>query len=194
MAVFPAAPLPAYPVAIEPEWGTLVSEFDSGAEMRRQLWTFPKYNATLRYEALSAANQQILWAFYMARKGAFEPFWFFDPAPAIGIVTSHTGQYVGVGNGSTRAFDLPGSSTSSRSVYFNGAVQSSGFTYGTGTGDGGADQVTFTVAPSAGVLITANFTGTLRMRVRFAADKLSRELFMTVLFNYGLALKGLGPV
>lgn len=194
MAVFPETPLPVYPVAIEPEWGTLVSEFDSGAEARRSRWTFPKYNVTLQYQGLSAANQQILWAFYMARRGASESFWFYDPAAAIGIVTSHVGQYVGVGNASTQAFDLPGKSTSSRSVYLDGVVQSSGFSYGTGSGDGAADQVTFTSPPSAGVIITADFTGTLRMRCRFAADKLSRELFGTVLFNYGLSLKGLGPV
>lgn len=194
MAVYPESPRPVYPAVIEPEWGTLVSEFDSGAEARRSRWTFPKYNITLKYQALTAANQQILWTFYMARKGAYEAFWFYDPAAASGIVTSHAGQYVGVGNASTQAFDLPGKSTSSRSVYLDGVVQSSGFSYGTGTGDGAADQVTFTSPPAAGVIITADFAGTLRMRCRFAADRLSRESFSRLLFNYGIQLKGLGPV
>ena len=42
-------------------------------------------------------------------------------------------------------------------------------------------------------LITLDFTGQLRIRSRFAVDKLSREQFAKALFNYGIQLKGLGP-
>jgi len=194
MAVYPETPRPVWPVIIEPEWGTLVSDFDSGAEQRRQKYTFPKYNATLSYHALTAANQQILWAFYMARKGDLEPFWFYDPAPAFGVVTSHLGQYVGVGDAVIATFDLPGKSTSSRTLYVNGAAQSSGFSYLTGGGDGSADRVQFTSPPTLGDLITVDFTGQLRIRSRFAAARLSREIFIGLLFRYGIQLKGLGPV
>lgn len=193
MAVFPESPLPIYPVIFEPEWGNLVSEFDCGAEQRRQTWTFPKYNVSLQYNALSATNQQILWAFYMARKGTNEAFYFFDPAPPMGIYTSYLRQYVGVGTGAQATFDLPGKSTSIRTLYVNGGVVVAGFSYLTGGGEGSADRVQFDVAPAAGYVITVDFTGQLRIRCRFAADKLSREWFMTVLFNYGIQLKGLNP-
>lgn len=194
MSVFPETPRPICPVIIEPEFYTLVSPFDSGGEQRREGWVFPKYNATVQYHALSAANQQLLWNFFMATKGQKNAFWFFDPAPIAGNVTSHVGQYVGIGNGVSQIFDLPGKSTSTRVLYVNGAVQSSGFSYLTGGGDGSADRVQFTVAPALGDLITVDFTGQLRIRSRFAADKLSRESFSRILFNYGIKLKGLGPV
>jgi hypothetical protein len=223
MAVFPTTPKPVNPVIIEPEWKTLISEFDGPKEQRRQAWVYPKYNSTLQYHTLTAADMQILWAFYMARRGALYEFWFFDPAPSIGLVTSHVDQYVVVGDGLTEIFDLPGKDTSSRTIYIDGDEQTSGFSYLTGTGDGGADQISFAGSdvridrdgntrvtrdesvrvirsgggsggpPYLGAILTCDFTGALRIRSRFAVDKLSRESFFSRLYNCGIQLKGLGP-
>jgi hypothetical protein len=193
MAVFPITPKPIVPVTIEPEWKTYVSEFDQGNELRRQGWQFPKYNVQVQYRSLTAANMQTLWGFYMDCNGAYSAFWFFDPIASLGVVTSHSGLYVCIGNASTKVFDLPGKSTSSRVLYSNGSVVSSGISYSTGTGDGGADRVTFATEPALGDVITCDFTGILRMRCRFAVDKLSRESFFSMLFNFGIQLKGLGP-
>lgn len=193
MAVYPETPLPVYPVTIEPEWSTIADDADSGAEQRRQKWLFAKWNASFGYGALSAADAATLYAFYMARKGIYEPFWYFDPRPSMGMTVAHAGIYVGTGTGAATTFDLPGKSTSSRTLYVNGAVQASGFSYLTGGGDGSADRVQFTAAPALGSLITVDFTGILRMRVRFAVDRLSQELFMTVLQRFGVQLKGLSP-
>lgn len=193
MAVFPETPLPVYPVSIEPEWRTIADEADSGAEQRRQKWLFAKWNASFRYDALTAADLSTHYAFYMARKGSYEPFWYFDPRPSLGMTVAHTDIYVGTGNGSTQTFDLPGKSTSSRTLYVDGVSQSTGFAYLTGGGDGSADRVTFTSAPADGAIITLDFTGILRMRVRFAVDRMSMELFQTVLQRLGVQLKGLAP-
>ena len=194
MAVYPETPVPAYPVTIEPEWSTLVDEADSGAEQRRQKWLFAKWNATFRYGTLTASALATLYAFYMARKGSYEAFWYFDPRPSLlGMTIAHTDIYVGIGDATTQTFDLPGKSTSSRTLYIDGAEQSSGFSYLTGGGDGSADRVTFTTAPAAGEIVTVDFTGILRMRVRFALDRMSIEAFTKTLQRFGVQLKGLSP-
>ena len=190
--VFPESILPIYPVTITPIWQTITSRFDGGGEQRRQKQLYATYDVSLKFTALSGPDAQTLWAFYMARKGAAQAFWFYDPAPSIGITTTHAGLYVGAGDGSTDIFDLPGKSTSARTIYLGG-VEETGLSYLTGGGDGNADRVDFTSAPAAGQIITVDFTGVLRIRARFAIDRLSRELFMTVLFNFGIQLKGLSP-
>lgn len=193
--VFSESILPIYPVSITPVWQTVVARFDGGGEQRRQKQLYATYDVQLNFKALSAADAQTLWAFYMARKGAAVAFYFYDPAPGIGITTSHAGLYAGTGDGSTEVFDLPGKSTSSQVIYAAGVEQTltTDYVILTGGGDGSADRVDFVSPPATGVVITCDFTGTLRIRCRFAQDRLSRELFMTVLTNYGIELKGLSP-
>lgn len=191
MAIYPATPNPVYPIIIKPVWNTLITQFDSGAEQRRQKSLYPKFDVKLKYKGLSAADTQTLWDFYMARKGAFESFYFFDPAPDMSIATSYDNLLVGTGDGSTDIFDLPGKSTSSQTIYIDGVDQSGSFSILTGGGDGSADRVDFTTAPALGESISCDFTGQLRINCRFAHDELSKELFVRVLFNYGIELKGL---
>ena len=188
MEVFPAAPAPVYPMTITPVWNTLISTYDnvkSASEQRRQGALFPLYDATVFYDALEISEIGILWAFYMARRGALGAFLLYDL-----YVMAHAGQYVGVGDGVTDIFDIPGKSTSSRTLYINGVSESSGFAYLTGGGDGGSDRVDFTTAPALGSIITIDFTGYLRIKCRFEEDRLDRENFTTVLFKTGLKMKG----
>ena len=193
MSTFPESPAPIYPLIVEPEWRTLTSDFDGGGEQRRQKQLFPKYNVTVSYGALSESDMQTLWDFYMARKGAYEAFYIYDLALLAGIAPNHDGQYAGTGNGSTEVFDIPGRSTSSHTVYVDGVEQTitTDYVILTGGGESSADRIDFVSPPSAGEVITVDFTGYLRIRARFAEDKLPRSLFMTVLFNYGIKLKGL---
>ena len=190
---FPASPVPAWPMVISPRWHTIISDFDSGAEQRRKKSLYAVYDVSLQFPPLASADVKILWEFYQARKGAYEAFYYYDPRPGLGMVISHDGLYVGTGDGSTSTFDLGGTSTSSRSIYLNGAVQSSGFSYLTGGGDGSSDRVSFTSAPSSGAIITCDFTGSLRMRVRFAQDNLDFSLFQVLLSDIGIKFKGLWP-
>jgi len=185
MQVYPTTPAPLYPYTITPVWRTLLSEFETGSEQRRSKWVFPVYDVNLQYPVLSATNSALLWAFYMARKGSAEAFWFYDL-----YSSAHIAHYVGVGNGTTDIFDLPGKSTSSRTLYVDGSVVSSGFAYLTGGGDGSSDRVDFETAPALGAIITVSFTGYLRAKVRFEEDRLDRENFTINLFKYGIKLKG----
>lgn len=185
MQVFPETPAPSYPLVITPEWKTLISPFETGGEQRRSLWLFPKYNVTVKYDGISKANSDILWAFYMARKGAGEAFYFYDRD-----ASPHLAHYVATGDGATLTFDIPGRSTSSRTLYGNGSVISSGVTYLVGGGDGNSDRVQLSIAPTLGTIITISFTGFLRVKCRFEVDELDKETFTYLLYRYGIKLKG----
>jgi len=67
----------------------------------------------------------------------------------------------------------------------------SGYTILTGGGEESADRVQFDTAPASGVIITATFTGDLRIKCRFKEDKLTRSNFIYRLFRTGVELYGL---
>jgi len=192
-STFPASPVPKEPVLITPRFKTLISDFESGGEQRRQKWLYAKYDVQIAFPLLEMSDIQTLWDFYMARKGAYEAFWFFDPRPGLGMTVAHDGLYVGTGDGATEVFDLPGKSTSSQTIYVDGVEQTvtTDYVILTGGGDGSADRVDFVGIPNAGEIITCDFTGELRMRVRFAADGLNLELFTLMLQTVGIQLIGL---
>ncbi len=185
MAVFPDSIHHNPSFVFTPVWNTLKSKYENGNEQRRQKWLYPKYDVAVQFNALSQVDAKTIYEFYMARKGSYEAFYFFDH-----YSFDHVGLYVGTGDGSTDVFDIPGITTSARTLYENGSVISSGFSYLTGGGDGAADRVDYTTAPASGVIITIDFTGFVRAKVRFANDNLDRNNFMTNLFKYGLELKG----
>jgi hypothetical protein len=195
MATFPeSSPTPLYPLIIEPEFNTLISGFDGGGEQRRKKLLFPKYNVTVEYNPLSIADAKTVWEFYMARKGASEAFYIYDFSLLPATSFNHVGEYCGIGDGSATIFDIPGKSTSSQTIYMDGVDETSNVTILTGGGESNSDRAQFDVAaPASGNIITADFTGFLRMRVRFAEDKMTREAFNYKLFQYGLKLKGLAP-
>lgn len=184
--VLPTTPSPQYPGKLTPIWKTLVSDYESGNEQRRQKWLYAKYDVSVNYGALELSDVKTLWEFYMARKGAFESFYYVDV-----FVMDHVGLYIETCNGTDDTFDLPGLSTSARTLYENGSIVTSGFSYLTGGGDGSADRVEYTTAPAEGTILTIDFTGYLRVKCRFAEDNLNRENFTYNLFKYGLQLKGI---
>lgn len=185
---FPTSPAPMFPVIIEPVWNTIITSFDGANEQRRQKWAFAKYNVTLKFDPLTASEFQTLWAFYMARKGSFEPFYYYP----IDTQTL-TGLYVGTGDNATEVFDLPGKTTSAQTIYVDGVLQilTTDYVILTGGGDGSADRVDFVSPPAEGEVITCGFTGYLRIRCRFSEDRMTREWFTAALYRTGLELKGL---
>ena len=195
MATYPEDPKPIYPLIVTPVWKTLISQQGTGKEQRRQKSLFPMYDVRVRYHGLSAADAKTLWEFYMDRKGAYEAFYIYDLALLADVSFNHTDQYCGTGDGATDTFDIPGRSTSSQTVYVDGATQSTPGDYSilTGGGESSSDRIQFVAAPAEGEIITCDFTGFLRIRARFKEDRLPRDLFITNLFRYGIELKGLKP-
>lgn len=187
MAQYPVTPFPQLPYILEPQWNTIISRADAGNEQRKQKATYARYNVTLTYNALTQTNIDLLYAFYMARKGSYEAFHFYT-------LDSYTWTdlWVGLGDGIETTFDIPGQSTSSQIMYLNG-LSTIEFSAVSGGGDSDSDRVIFNVAPAAGTIITCTFTGYMRIRCRFDSDNMSREAFMGALYKTGLKLKGLNP-
>jgi hypothetical protein len=186
MEVYPASPVPSYGIIIEAIYRTAIGKADSGKEYRKSKSPYATYNVTLPYNTLTVANVMILWNFYLNRRGAFDAFWFYDVS-----IAAHINLYVGTGDGSTAIFDLPGKSTSAQSIYKDGILQVSGYSILTGGGDGNSDRVDFTTPLTAGIEVSCNFTGYLRIPCRYKEDKMSRERFTALLDKTGIELLGL---
>lgn len=192
MAEFPSTVAPSqdgYDIIVE--WKTILREMDSGVEQRRAKWTFPKFSLELTFDQLTQSEIDALWNFYMARRGSAEAFYLYTWELQGGTLPSYTGLYVGVGDGVTQTFDLPGKSTSNQVLYVDG-VSTSAVTILTGGGLELSDRVTFTVAPAAGTFLSCDLkTWFLRIRCRFEEDKFTRKTFTDALFKTGIKLKGL---
>ena len=193
MATFPESPVPIYPLTISQRWKTIVTGMDSGYEERTAKWLFSKYDVNVKYNALSATDAQTLWNFYLAQKGSYDAFYIYDLSLKALITKAHVDQYIGTGDGSTEVFDIPGRSTSSQTIYIDSVAQTvtTNYVILTGGGTSSSDRVDFVTPPDLGAIITADFSGYLRMRVRFADDNMSQDLFFASLYTCGLSLKGL---
>ena len=168
---------------------TLVSEFETGKEQRRQAWAFPRRTIKLSFDPLLAADVDTIYNFLLARKGSFEPFYYFWPWKNPGNVwQSYTGEYIGRGTGALTTFNLPARNVTQGSlvVYVDG-VQTA-VTFSSGTGANNVDQIVFAVAPANGATITANLTGQLRLRMRLKTDAVTKDYFAFLLGRLGLEL------
>lgn len=171
---------------------TLISTFDGlGKEKRRQKWLFPKRDLVVQYENITKEDAETLWQFYLERKGSYESFNFFVPEPK-GEYSSYVSEYVGTGDGSTTTFNLPCKTSSNRTVYVGDATMTEGtdYTFTATGGTDGADIIHFSTAPASGEHITIDFTGILKVRVRFAEDYMDFDTFYDAAITTGLKFKG----
>lgn len=77
---------------------------------------------------------------------------------------------IGVGDGATTAFRIPGKETSEHE-FFTGAGSATSGTISVGTGSDGTDVVTLSAAPAAGVAVWGNFRGRREFQVFYENDK-----------------------
>ena len=167
-----------------PERRTQIVELASGDEERNASWVNSRRRYNAAYGIRRADDLAVVVAFFEARNGRLYGFRWKDwgdyksclpsgsPAP--------TDQVIGVGDGTTMAFQLvkayaSGSQTWARTiakpvagtvvVALDGVTQASGWSIDTTTG-----LVTFTTAPANGVAITAGFE--FDVPVRFDTDQL----------------------
>jgi uncharacterized protein (TIGR02217 family) len=79
MATYPASPIPSFSFSKEIGYRTLISNFENGAEQRRNKWSQGKRQFTLTYKTLTLTEVTVIWDFFVARKGSFESFDYVDP-------------------------------------------------------------------------------------------------------------------
>ncbi len=149
------------------EFRTDVTTMESGSEQRRAKDVFPRYNGRAILMHISKSDAYKVINFYRQMRGRWQSWYMFSP-----YYCYNTNLFVSVGDGTTQTWDLPGKSTSSRTIYVNG-VKDTGYSISVGTGDGGADVLTMNTPPSEGSVLTCDFIGFQRMKVRFKEDSLS---------------------
>jgi uncharacterized protein (TIGR02217 family) len=162
-----------------PEYSTDVVIVQSGFEQRNANWSQARARYNVAHGVKTQTQLDALIAFFRARKGRADGFRFKDWADY-----KATGQNIGTGNGTATVFQLKktyvsGSVTETRivtkpvsgtiNIYKNAVLQVSGYTADTTNG-----QITFSVAPANGVIVTADFE--FDVPVRFDTDRLSASL------------------
>ena len=195
-AIFPALPGLAWSVTKAPRFATRIQRAISGRELRvldqpNPIWTWTLTYSLLRDKwdtrgpgGLGAGYDELrtIAGFFLQQQGAFQPFLFDDRTD-----DTVTGQSIGTGDSSASVFQLvrnmggfaePITAPNTVSaIYFNGVRQDpSGYTV-----DADSGSVIFTSPPTAGNLITADFT--YRFRVRFSDDTAEFENFMFQLWQ-----------
>ncbi len=104
-SVFPTLAGLEYPVEKTPEWSTTLQENVSGKETAIGFWSYPRYTIKLSFNFLRSdttnAELQSLMGFFNLRSGNYDTFLFDDVDD-----DTVSGQTVGIGNGSTAAYQL----------------------------------------------------------------------------------------
>lgn len=192
MAKFPTTPIPSYSQVVEVEYKTIISMFDDGSEQRRAKWDFPKTNIEVYYNALPSSSINTLWDFYRARRGSYEAFHFYL-GEAESQSYNESSMYVATADGASTTYPMPCKNSTITDLYVDGSSQGSSL-YNVTSTDGVDDCDTLHLAftPASGEVLTVSFDGYPKYRVRFAEDKMSKELFERSLYKTGLKLKGLG--
>jgi uncharacterized protein (TIGR02217 family) len=182
-----------------PSFNTAVSITSSGFEGRNVNWSRDRGKWNVGHVPRERAEMDILIAFFRARYGRAYGFRMRDK-----IDYQITGATIGIGDNAVLAFQLvkqysSGGFTYTRNltkpvtasvvdatgntvlntvkIYFDGTLQSSGYTIATDTG-----LVTFLAPPTTGVVITAD--AEFDIPVRFDTDQMDIEVVTPTLFSW----------
>ncbi len=177
----------------KPGFSTRVASHVSGREVRVALMSYPLYEFESVYDGLSslaipgaaqvglgASSLQSLMGFFLQMQGQFGTFLYTDPDD-----NTVTGQAFATGDGATTSFTIMralggflepvGWVTNLGNVYLNGVHQTSGFSLTP------PNTLTFTSAPGAGVIVSADFS--YAFNCRFLDDQIDFEEFMANLWK-----------
>ena len=166
----------AYGASGGAEFNTSITTTFAGFEQRNINWQKARGRWDVSTGLKSKTDMDVLQAFFHARFGKAYGFRFKDWSDYQGV-----GQTLGTGNGSLTAFQLMKNYTSGAygysreikkpvsgtvKIYLNSVLQSAGVSVDYTTG-----VVTFSVAPGAGVLVSADFE--FDVPARFDTDTLT---------------------
>jgi hypothetical protein len=193
VAVFPSTPVPDAGYAEWDEFATDISDgYASGVAYARMRREFGLFHATLTYSTKLHTDLETLYAFFLARRGRYDPFTFFSftghDNATVGVRWPEL--YVGTHDGTTTTWDLPIKTSTSRTLYRAGAAMTGGgvdYTFGSATGADGRDRVTG-LAGTAGDIITLDAVGLRAARMAFVVDSMRFENFHALLTTTGLEL------
>jgi hypothetical protein len=205
--VFPNLPGLGWSVSKSPRFQTRTQKATSGRQLRivdqqYPIWTFTLNFPLLRDDNDSRAGNGVgpgvgynelrtLAGFFLELQGAYGNFLFWDPTD-----NTVAAQYLMTGNGTTNStpllramgsFEEPllgvvDDGSHPLQFFFNGVFQSSGVGTSSQFGyTGVADTVTFTAAPAAGGVVTANYS--YYFLCHFSDDTMNLENFLYQLWQ-----------
>src|ERR1700732_3030262 len=185
----------AWNIVKTPTFSTEIQESLAGREVRLQNFQNPIWEFTLKYEYLqndttlrdenAQTPLETLVGFFLARGGQFDDF-LLNESDLTGRLEDsvYSGQPIGTGDGVTRTFQMvrniggfleavQNPMNQAATVYVSGRtpplqVQGTDYTIANGV-------VTFTVAPSVGVSITADFIMLQRVRFHTGSSRSGKE-------------------
>lgn len=74
--IFPTAIYPNYSLVKIPEFDTNIIDYGNKVEQRISKWSDPKYKFRVKWNSLGLGNKKTILDFFLARKGAYEAFYF----------------------------------------------------------------------------------------------------------------------
>ena len=167
---YPATPKPFYTYSLNESFQTILSDFEGQNQVAQAVARFAKREFVLGYRTKDILTEwYLIHDFFKARYGAYDPFWFVDPAQR-----KWTDEYVGRGTAGALTLDLHSKTTTvaSLAIYEDGVAQvkDTDFTFVSGGGGAGSDRITWISGhyPAFGCLITSDFIGNLRIKGRLA--------------------------
>ncbi len=196
MAVFPTFPeidcdlQPDSPLVDEVRFKTSSTMFGiEGQERRKRGLLYPKRDMNLKFSWITKQEARLLWEFYVARGGSFEPFYYVHPFDNV-----YEDQFASVSDGVSVNFPVPSIGATSYLLKIAGASQAEPGDYAFHS-EGGLDGLDYVELKNAvhnpGDVITWSFTGRLVTRCRFQDDSQDFETFYNRLAKMGIKLKGL---
>ena len=174
---------PNPPIEVSQAFKTDISRIETGQEFRRARWLYPLRAVKLKYENRPHQELNLLWQFYKSVKGAFEPFYFVFP-----IEEEHENEFVAQANGYQKEFQIPSRQTSQIKCFING-VEEKDFVLLHEAGEKKIDKISFKNPPKDGAVITIDFIGYLTLKMRFAEDNLSKQMFKAFISTSGITLQ-----
>jgi uncharacterized protein (TIGR02217 family) len=184
-AVFPTLPGLTWDVKRSPEFSTTVVKGADGGETRIGNWANPIWHWSLTHELLrddATDELKTLLGFFLARQGKLDDFLYEDPSD-----NAVTGQQLGIGDGTTTAFQCvrayggfvePVKNLNGAPVIKVDGVTKTVTTHYTVSSTG---LVTFATAPANGAVITADLE--YYWRVRFDLDSAEFNQFAQNLWD-----------
>lgn len=189
MQLFPTTPVPSENSDFNDTFFTVSGgdDWEDGTLQTRAARVYPVFRANLVYNPTGSPYSTFatLYQFFCTMKGKFGTFSYrdFTGWDQGGIAWPYL--FVGVGDGSTTAWDVPMYGSTSRTLYKNGS--STSFSFASGSGVNGRDRVT-SVTAADGDILEWGATGQRMVSAHFVNDSMSFKQFCNMLVSTGLGI------
>jgi len=156
------------------EQAVLKSNFEERGKIQvKRKWLYPRRAVSLSYGSVTNAEIRTLEQFWINRNGEYSIFTFIMPDTEI---SDYEGEYISTADGVIDFFNIPTKAATGVVIYGDGgeytqvadATSAGDYILTESGGTDGVDLIEFIDIPPVGTILTADFTGPLAIRCRFA--------------------------